>query len=124
MFWFLWFHDLLLPSLIFRIVFGLLRRRLSTYPTLKELQERRQETARALKFGEAVRQRLSVTTLGPIEMWHLFKLYRSEEKSKAKPVLKDASKSLNGLPRTRQLHLFAQSKLARKKTSNVKCCML
>jgi len=70
-------------------VFGLLRRRLSTHPTLKELQERRKETARALKFGDAVQQRLSVTTLGPIEMWHLFKLYKSEERSKAKPVLKD-----------------------------------
>ncbi|KAI9572976.1 hypothetical protein HD554DRAFT_1404044 [Boletus coccyginus] len=89
-FWFLWFYDLLLPALTFRIAFGLLRRRLWTYPTFKELQERRQETMRALRFGEVVQQRLSVTTLGPIEMWQLFKLYRSEEKSKTKLVVKDA----------------------------------
>lgn len=95
-FWFLWFHNLLLPALVFRIVFGLLRRRLSAFPTLKELQERRRETARALKFGEAVQQQLSVTTLGPIEMWRLFRLYKSEGKGKAKPVVKDANKILNG----------------------------
>ncbi|KAG8219803.1 hypothetical protein J3R82DRAFT_776 [Butyriboletus roseoflavus] len=79
-FWLLWFYNLLLPALVFRIVFGLLRRRLSAFPSLKELQDRRRDTARALKFGEAVQQQLSVTTLGPIEMWRLFKLYKSEEK--------------------------------------------
>ncbi|KAN0100607.1 hypothetical protein V8E55_000591 [Tylopilus felleus] len=79
-FWFLWLHDLLLPALVFRVVFGLLRRCFSTHPTLKELQERRQEAARALRFGEAVQQRLSVTTLGPLELWRLFKLYKSEGK--------------------------------------------
>ncbi|KAF8560346.1 hypothetical protein OG21DRAFT_58202 [Imleria badia] len=88
-FWFLWFHDLLLPALVFRIVFGLLRRRLSTYPTLKELQERRQETAQALRFGEAVQQRLSVTTLGPVELWRLFKVYKSEGKNKASAIETD-----------------------------------
>lgn len=86
MFWFLWFHDLLLPALLFRILFGLLWRHLSTHPTLEELQERRRETAQALRFGEAVQQRLSVTTIGPIELWRLFKLYKSEEKDKAKFV--------------------------------------
>lgn len=96
MFWFLWFHDLLLPALVFRIVFGLLRRRLSTYPTLKELQERRQETARALKFGEAVQQRLSVTTIGPVDIWRFFKLYKSGGKDKAKSVVTDTSKFLSG----------------------------
>jgi len=89
-FWFLWFHDLLLPALIFRIVYGLLRRRISTHPTLKELQERRSQTARAQKFGEAVQQRLSVATIGPIEMWRLFRLYRSGEKDKMKSAVKDA----------------------------------
>ncbi|KAF8445929.1 hypothetical protein L210DRAFT_962985 [Boletus edulis BED1] len=90
MFWFLWFHDLLLPALVFRIVFGLFRRRLLNYPTLQELQERRQETAQALKFWEAVQQRISATTLGPIELWHLFKLYKSEKESKTEPGSKDA----------------------------------
>lgn len=89
-FWFLWFHDLLLPALVFRIVFGLLRRRLSAYPALKELQERRHDTTQALKFGEAIQQRLSVSTLGPLELWHLLKLYKLEWESK--PVSTDASK--------------------------------
>ncbi|KAG9314349.1 hypothetical protein JVU11DRAFT_5141 [Chiua virens] len=82
-FWFLWFHDLLLSAVIFRMVFGLLRRRLTTYPTLRELQKRREETAQALKFGEALQQRLTATTLGPIDIWRLFKLYRSGGKGPA-----------------------------------------
>lgn len=109
---------------MFRVVYGLLWRRLSTYPTLKELQERRQETARALKFGEAVQQRLSVTTLGPVELWRLFKLYKLEGKSKVKPVLADASKILHGPSMTRQSYLSVQSKLTKKKPLSVICYML
>ncbi|KIJ21764.1 hypothetical protein PAXINDRAFT_64721 [Paxillus involutus ATCC 200175] len=81
-FWFLWFHDLLLPALMFRILWSLLRHRLLPYHTLQELQERREATARARLFGEEVQERLSVTTLGPIDMWRLFKLYKAGTKEK------------------------------------------
>ncbi|KAF8846368.1 hypothetical protein BDN67DRAFT_39548 [Paxillus ammoniavirescens] len=81
-FWFLWFHDLLLPALMFRILWSLLRHRLLPYHALQELQERREATARAHRFGEEVQERLSVTTLGPIDMWRLFKLYKAGTKEK------------------------------------------
>ncbi|KIJ68465.1 hypothetical protein HYDPIDRAFT_106664 [Hydnomerulius pinastri MD-312] len=92
-FWFLWFHDLLLPALMFRILWCLLRRRLLPYPTLKELHERRQDTARARQFGEEVQERLSAATLGPREMWRLFKFYKASTKDRAKALAKGASKS-------------------------------
>ncbi|KAF9237350.1 hypothetical protein BU15DRAFT_48725 [Melanogaster broomeanus] len=93
-FWFLWFHDLLLPALMFRILWCLLRRRLLPYPTLQELQERRQDTARARRFGEEVQERLSATTLGPTEMWRLFKLYRTVTKDRSKVSAKESVNSV------------------------------
>jgi hypothetical protein len=67
---------------MFRILWSLLRHRLLPYHTLQELQERREATARARLFGEEVQERLSVTTLGPIDMWRLFKLYKAGTKEK------------------------------------------
>ncbi|KAF9229271.1 hypothetical protein BS17DRAFT_824514, partial [Gyrodon lividus] len=94
-FWFLWFQDLILPALMFRILWCLLRHRLLPYPVLQELQERRQDTARARRFGEEVQDRLSVTTLGPIEMWRLFKRHKAgtKDRSKMKMSAKETAKS-------------------------------
>ncbi|KAH7930950.1 hypothetical protein BV22DRAFT_999354 [Leucogyrophana mollusca] len=87
-FWILWYHDLLLPALLFRIFLSLICRRLYTYPTLAELQKRRLDVAQAKEFGEEVQERLSASSLGVQELWRLFKVYKTSTKNKAKSLAK------------------------------------
>ncbi|KAI6132839.1 hypothetical protein EV401DRAFT_223235 [Pisolithus croceorrhizus] len=88
-FWILWYHDGLLAAFLCRIVWCLLRRRFLPYPSLAEYQEKRQNATRARRFGDEVQRRLSVSTLGPVEIWKLFRAYRAATQDKTKHLLKD-----------------------------------
>ncbi|KAG1825922.1 uncharacterized protein BJ212DRAFT_1443943 [Suillus subaureus] len=89
-FWGLWLYDLLLPALMFRILWEMLSRRLLPYPTLESLQMRRKDSERAREFGDEVLERLSAPSMGPKDIFQLFKSHRSAAKSKIKPLAKDA----------------------------------
>lgn len=88
-FWGLWLYDLLLPALMFRILWEMLSRRLLPYPTLESLQMRRKDSERAREFGDEVHDRLSAPSMGPKDIFHLFKSHKSAAKSKIKPLAKD-----------------------------------
>ncbi|KAG1757589.1 hypothetical protein EDB19DRAFT_1901101 [Suillus lakei] len=88
-FWGLWLYDLLLPALMFRILWEMLSRRLLPYPTLESLQMRRKDSERAREFGDEVQDRLSAPSMGPKDIFQLFKSHRSAAKSKLKSVAKD-----------------------------------
>ncbi|KAG2154833.1 hypothetical protein DEU56DRAFT_770676 [Suillus clintonianus] len=88
-FWILWLYDLLLPALMFRILWEMLSRRLLPYPTLESLQMRRKDSERAKEFGDEIQERLSTPSAGPKELFQLFKSYRSTAKSKIKSVAKE-----------------------------------
>ncbi|KAI6133051.1 hypothetical protein EDD16DRAFT_2305 [Pisolithus croceorrhizus] len=88
-FWILWYHDGLLAAFLCRIIWCLLRRRFLPYPSLAEYQEKRQNATRARRFGDEVQRRLSVSTLGPVEIWKLFRAYRAATHDKTKHLLKD-----------------------------------
>lgn len=83
-FWGLWLYDLLLPALMFRILWEMLRRRLLPYPTLESLQTRRKESERAREFGDEVQERLSSPSMGPKDIFQLFKSHKAQIKSLAK----------------------------------------
>ncbi|KAL4069631.1 hypothetical protein V8B97DRAFT_1918138 [Scleroderma yunnanense] len=74
-FWMLWYHDLLLAALLCRMLWCLLRYRLLPYPSLEELQAKRRNAAQARRFGEEIQQQLSTSTLGPVDVWRLFRYY-------------------------------------------------
>lgn len=88
-FWGLWLYDLLLPALIFRILWEMLSRRLLPYPTLESLQMRRKDSERAREFGDEVLERLSAPSMGPKDIFQLFKTHKSAAKSKIKSLAKD-----------------------------------
>ncbi|KAH7910943.1 hypothetical protein BJ138DRAFT_1151815 [Hygrophoropsis aurantiaca] len=88
LFWVLWYHNLLLPALALRILIALVQRRVYTYPTLRDLQKRRRDVAQAREFGEELQERLVSSSLGIREMWHLFKVYKTNTKNQAKTLAK------------------------------------
>ncbi|KAH7883573.1 hypothetical protein F5I97DRAFT_1539034 [Phlebopus sp. FC_14] len=90
-FWTLWFYDLLLPALMFRILWCLLRRRLLPYPSLNELQERQQDAVRARRFGEELQERLSSSIIGPKDIWTLFKSYRTSIRNRERAPWQNTS---------------------------------
>ncbi|KAF5385197.1 hypothetical protein D9615_001514 [Tricholomella constricta] len=84
-FWILWYHNLLLPCLLLRIFYALLRRKILPYPTLTELREHRREISRATEFGEQISGRLSASSsFGLKEMWRIFKVFSKGTKNKVK----------------------------------------
>jgi hypothetical protein len=87
-FWGLWLYDLLLPALMFRILWEMLRRRLLPYPTLESLQTRRKESERAKEFGDEVQERLSAPSMGPKDIFQLFKSHKSATKAQIKSLAK------------------------------------
>ncbi|KAJ7071042.1 hypothetical protein C8F01DRAFT_1108817 [Mycena amicta] len=88
MYWTLWHYNLLLPSLVLRILYSLLRRKIFPYPTLTELIARREEIDRSNEFGREVTARFSATSsLGIRELWRLFKVFNKPKKAKAKPLV-------------------------------------
>lgn len=96
-FWGLWLYDLLLPALMFRILWEMLSRRLLPYPTLESLQTRRKESERARAFGEEVQERLSAPSMGPKDIFQLFKSHKSATKGKIKSLAKATGASQTSL---------------------------
>ncbi|KIM85186.1 hypothetical protein PILCRDRAFT_5540 [Piloderma croceum F 1598] len=102
LFWVLWWHNLLLPSLFFRVFYAIIRRRIFPYPTLQELRQRRKEVARANVFGDAVRARLTPSSpFGIQELWRIFKVFNKPKVDKAKNVMKDKGKNREGVDNAR-----------------------
>lgn len=89
-FWGLWLYDLLLPALMFRVLWEMLSRKLFPYPTLESLQMRRKDSERAKKFGDEIHERLSAPSMGPKDIYQLFKSHKSAAKNKVKSLAKDA----------------------------------
>ncbi|KAF8078635.1 hypothetical protein FPV67DRAFT_1465909 [Lyophyllum atratum] len=96
-FWILWYHDLLLPCLLLRIFYSLVRRKIFPYPTLVELRNHRREISRAAEFGDQISDRLlASSSLGVKEMWRLFKVFNQTTKNKIKASAK-ATDILSGV---------------------------
>ncbi|KAF7306916.1 hypothetical protein MIND_00484100 [Mycena indigotica] len=94
MYWALWYHNLLLPSIILRILWSLLRRRLLSYPTLSELNAHHEEIKRSSEFGREFAARFSATSsFGAREIWRLFRVFN-------KPKAKTAHTSIDEPPAT------------------------
>lgn len=88
-FWGLWLYDLLLPALMFRVLWEMLSRKLLPYPTLESLQMRRKDSERAREFGDEIHERLSAPSMGPKDIYQLFKSHKSAAKNKVKSLAKD-----------------------------------
>ncbi|KZP31369.1 hypothetical protein FIBSPDRAFT_49641 [Athelia psychrophila] len=92
MFWTLWWYNLLLPALFLRTFYALIRRKIFSYPTVRELRERRAEVARASVFGDEVQARLMPSSpFGLTELWRIFKVFNKPKVDKAKDVIKESS---------------------------------
>ncbi|KAL6309947.1 hypothetical protein BKA93DRAFT_722328 [Sparassis latifolia] len=82
-YWFLWYLNLLLPSLILRILYSLFRRKALPYPTLAELRRHWHEVELAKEFSVAVTVRLAAAPTHDVQdVWNLFQLYVHTRKSK------------------------------------------
>ncbi|KAK7058976.1 hypothetical protein VNI00_001600 [Paramarasmius palmivorus] len=98
-YWFLWYHNLLLPSLILRVLYCLVRRRLLPYPTASELRQRFAEIDKAEELGDEVSARLvSSSGFGLKEMWRLARVFAKPSKPKkaGKDKGKEKSKGKKG----------------------------
>ncbi|KAF8350074.1 hypothetical protein F5887DRAFT_943646 [Amanita rubescens] len=92
-FWILWWFNLLLPSLILRILYSLIRRRIFSYPSYVELQEHRKRVKRATEIGDDLSTRLVSTTFDLRDLWKLYK--------HVKPTIRDGrqkAKSTSNIP--------------------------
>ncbi|KDQ63557.1 hypothetical protein JAAARDRAFT_202983 [Jaapia argillacea MUCL 33604] len=84
-FWFLWLNNLLLPALLMRILYVLIRNKLQPYPGLDELRRRRKEVDRAQAFGKDMQQRFSVASaFGVGEVWQMAKLLTKYKRKSTK----------------------------------------
>ncbi|KAF8898755.1 hypothetical protein BD779DRAFT_1795370 [Infundibulicybe gibba] len=89
LYWVLWYYNTLLPSLILRILYSLIRWKFSPYPSLSDLQEHRSEVMRAHEFGNEIADRLSASsTFGIKEVWRLFRVLKQTKKEKAGAFIK------------------------------------
>ncbi|KAJ7293566.1 hypothetical protein C8J57DRAFT_1269369 [Mycena rebaudengoi] len=96
-FWVLWYYNLLLPFLFFRLFFSLVRRKLFSYPTLAELRSHRQEVDRAKEFGQDISARLSASsTFGMKELWRLFRVLNKPQKAKSRNISADKARDVEG----------------------------
>jgi hypothetical protein len=65
------------------LLVALLKRRLTSYPSVKELRARHQEIARADKFGQAMQNTLLRPSNFELkDLWRLYKMLPTEKKSK------------------------------------------
>lgn len=95
----MWYQNLLLPCLILRILYSLVRRRLWPYPTLAELRDHRRQVIRANEFSEQISDRLSASsTFGMKEIWRLIKVFNSAKKKKVKGYAKDMVEHTTEVP--------------------------
>ncbi len=81
LYWFLWYHDLLLAGLIVRTGYSLIRRKFLPYPTLAELRQRRNEEERADDLTKKLITRLAISPAEHVmDLWGSFKEYRAKKK--------------------------------------------
>ena len=94
LFWVLWYHNLLLPALVLRILYALIVNRIFPYPTLSDLRIHRQEVKRADKFGKEVQARLSASSVLKVkEVWRMLMMYNRAKKVRIGTVRKNRQKS-------------------------------
>lgn len=96
-YWFLWYHNFLLPALILRVLYSLIRRKLLPYPNLEELRQHREEVIRAREFSAAITSRLvTAPTYDVQDVWSLIKDLNNKRKLRkaAKRENSDDSDSL------------------------------
>lgn len=60
MYWFLWYHNLLIAGLALRGLYGLLRRKYLMYPSLEELRSSRRWQDQADAFSKSIIVRLAM----------------------------------------------------------------
>ncbi|KAJ7244787.1 hypothetical protein B0H12DRAFT_1128811 [Mycena haematopus] len=93
-FWSLWYQNLLLPCLFLRILYSLARRRLLSYPTLRELKAHRDEIDRAAEFGQELSTRFSASSvLGVKELWRIFRVFNKPKTAKVKKLARDKTRA-------------------------------
>lgn len=90
-YWTLWWYNFLIPAFVLRVIFALLKRRVFPHPSLEDLRRHREEVIRANQFGEQVSARLSATSTGVTEVFHLFKLFEERRKKATERKAKDTS---------------------------------
>lgn len=104
--WLFWLFDLLLPALLGKILFSLLRRRLLPYPNLNELRQRRRLAREADELSDAMEGHGAATSFlgtGPMpgigagggdmglrDMWKLTKIVTKGKSKKGKEKVKEA----------------------------------
>ena len=59
LYWFLWYHNLVIAGLILRVLYALLRRKFLVYPTLDDLRKRHSYQDRADDFSKHIVVRLA-----------------------------------------------------------------
>lgn len=90
-YWMLWANNLLLPSLIFYLLYVLLYRKMHPYPSLAQLREHRGHIDKASEFGEELQVRLTATTpLGLVDAWKTLRVYHKNKTHKAKEKMKQS----------------------------------
>ncbi|KZT65162.1 hypothetical protein DAEQUDRAFT_731786 [Daedalea quercina L-15889] len=84
-YWFLWYQNFLLPALVLRITYSLIRRKLLPYPNLQELHEHRHDVERAKEFSATVAAQLvAAPTYDVQDAWRLaHDFYRSRKQKRA-----------------------------------------
>lgn len=82
LYWFLWYHDLLISGVIVRVTYSLIRRKYLPYPNLGELRQRRKEQDRADDITKQVINRLASTPADHVkDLWYTFREYRQSKKN-------------------------------------------
>jgi hypothetical protein len=91
MYWILWWYNFLIPTLVLRVIFRLLKRRISSHPSLEDLRQHREEIICANEFGDQVSARLSASSTDLTEVIHLFKLFMKKRNKTANQKVKDTN---------------------------------
>lgn len=90
----LWFFDLLMPALMARLCYSLLRRGVLPYPTAEELAERRTAEARADAVGDSIHTYLDGSLAKGVRLrdaWTMFRIATKNKKNKAKYAITEGA---------------------------------
>ena len=92
MYWCLWYQNWLLPALLLRILYSLVRRKVLPYPSLQELREHRLDVERAKEFSATVTARLvAAPTYDLQDAWRI--VHDFHRSRKLKKAARDRAKS-------------------------------
>jgi GRAM domain-containing protein 4 len=81
LYWFLWYHDLLISGVTVRVIYSLIRRKYLPYPNLGELRQRRKEQDRADDITRQVINRLASSPADHVkDLWSTFRDYRHSKR--------------------------------------------